>query len=262
MIDYLNKFNLKGKKIVLTGAAGLIGKECAMALAQAGGQLVMAEIDETKGKALEKELTSNGLKAEYVFFDITDIENLKEKMAEIVKHLGGLDIWINSAYPRTKDWGAKTEDISSESWRKNVDMQLNSYALTSKYAAEYMKDKGGCIINFGSIYGVGGPDLNVYKNTKITNSMIYAAVKGGVINLGRYLASYFGSYNIRVNTICPGGVYDNHDPVFLSNYSQKTPLGRMAKAEEVASVVLFLASDAASYVTGATIMVDGGWTAI
>jgi len=109
---------------------------------------------------------------------------------------------------------------------------------------------------------VVGPDFSVYKNTSMTSSIIYSAVKGGIVNLGRYLASYFGKYNIRVNTVCPGGVLDGQNEIFLKNYSNKTPLGRMASAEEVASTVLFLASDASSYITGATIMVDGGWTAI
>lgn len=262
MIDYRNKFSLKGKKAVVMGGGGLIGKEVVIALAQAGAYVLIAEVNKKEANALSVELRKNNLDVEYYYFDVTDIKNLRRNIKVLVRHLGGLDIWINSAYPRTKDWGAKVEDISYRSWQKNVDMHLNSYALSSKYAAKHMKNKGGSIINFGSIYGVGGPDFTIYEKTEIKNSMVYSAIKGGIINLGRYLASYFGNFNIRVNTVCPGGVFDNQDTRFVKNYSKRVPLKRMAKTEEIASVVLFLASDAASYITGATIMIDGGWTAI
>lgn len=251
MKDYQKMLNLVGKKAVVTGGNGLIGREIVAALKQAGAKALIVDIADNK--------LAEG---EFYHLDLTDIVNLKANIDKLAAHLGGIDIWVNSAYPRTDDFGADLFEMSAESWQKNIDWQLNSYALSSKYAAEHMKQKGGCIINLGSIYGVGGPDFNVYKGTDLKNSMIYAAVKGGVINLSRYLASYLGRFNIRVNTVCPGGVFDNQNPVFVKNYSERTPLRRMAKAEEVASVVMFLASEAAAYVTGATIMVDGGWTAI
>jgi NAD(P)-dependent dehydrogenase (short-subunit alcohol dehydrogenase family) len=254
----MKKFSLKGKKAVVTGGAGLIGREVVTALAQAGAQVIIAEIDEKASKDMASKLVANKLNVEYIYFDITDIENLENN----IQRIGQIDIWVNNAYPRTKDWGAKVEDISYESWQKNIDMQLNSYSLTCKYVAESMKKKGGSIINFGSTYGVVGPDFKVYDDTKMTMPMAYAAIKGGIVSLGRYLASYFGKYNIRVNTICPGGIFDDQDKNFVENYNNKTPLKRMARADEIAPVVLFLASEASSYVTGATIMVDGGWTAI
>ncbi|MFA4905582.1 MAG: SDR family oxidoreductase [Candidatus Margulisiibacteriota bacterium] len=262
MTKYLEKFSLKGKKAVITGAAGLIGREMVKALAQAGAQVIIADINDIQGKKITDKMKKEELRAEYINFDITDIANLSANINKLVIHLGGLDIWVNSAYPRTKDWGNKVEDITFESWRKNIDWHLNSYALCAKYAAEHMKRSGGSIINFGSIYGVCGPDFNLYEGTDVTNPLGYAVIKGGVVNLSRYLASYFGKYNIRVNTICPGGVFNDQDKVFVEKYSKKTPLGRMAKPDEIAAVVLFLASEAASYVSGATIMVDGGWTAI
>jgi NAD(P)-dependent dehydrogenase (short-subunit alcohol dehydrogenase family) len=262
MIDYMKKFSLAGKSAVVTGGAGLIGREIVVAFAQAGGKVLIAEVDEEKGKALAGELTGMGLDADYTLFDITDIEHLKEKITDLSLRLGYVDIWVNCAYPRTADWGRKVEDISPESWRKNIDMHMNAYAMTSKYAAEGMKGRGGAIINFGSIYGVLGGDFSLYEGTEMTIPMAYAAIKGGIINLSRYLASYFGGYNVRVNSVCPGGVFDNQASVFVENYSKKTPLQRMGQSEEIASVVLFLASDAASYVTGATIMIDGGWSAV
>lgn len=248
MTDYLGKFSTKGKKVVVTGGAGLIGREIVQALNQAGGQVIVADVNEVPGK--------------FVQFDVTDLTNLSSNIDKLVELLGGLDIWVNCAYPRTKDWGNKVEDITVESWQKNIDMHLNSYAMCSKYAAEHMKKNGGSIVNIGSIYGVNGPDFSIYQGTDMTMPMAYAAIKGAVVNLSRYLAAYFGQYNIRVNTICPGGVFDNQAQAFVKNYSDRTPLGRLAKAEDVASAVLFLASDAASYITGSTMMVDGGWSAI
>lgn len=142
-------------------------------------------------------------------------------------------------------------------------MHLSSYSWISRKICLIMKNqKGGSLINFGSIYGEVGANFNIYKGTKMTSAFAYSAIKGGIANLSRYLASYFGEYNVRVNTICPGGIFDNQDKTFVKNYETQTPLKRMGKPEDIAPTVLFLASDASSYITGAIIMVDGGWTAI
>jgi NAD(P)-dependent dehydrogenase (short-subunit alcohol dehydrogenase family) len=130
-------------------------------------------------------------------------------------------------------------------------------------------ENGGSIIQLGSIYGILGQDLTVYESTEMHENMTYAAIKGGITNLTRLMASYYGQFNIRVNTLVPGGLSghvagknDIQNPVFVKQYSQKTPLKRLGRAEEIASAALFLAADAASYVTGTTLMVDGGWTAV
>jgi len=137
--------------------------------------------------------------------------------------------------------------------------------------AEAMTERGtsGSIIQLGSTYGIVGQDLTVYEGTKMHENMTYAAIKGGITNLTRLMASYYGQYNIRINTLCPGGLEghvagksNTQNQIFVEQYSKKTPLKRLGRAEEVASTALFLASDAASYITGATIMVDGGWTAV
>jgi NAD(P)-dependent dehydrogenase (short-subunit alcohol dehydrogenase family) len=261
MTDYMKKFSCKGKKAVVVGGAGLIGQEVVRALAQAGATVILADVDELKGITFVRKLKTAG-KVKFVHFDITDLNHLAFNIDSIVNAYGSIDIWVNTAYPRTSDWGARDESVSVESWRKNVDLQLNSYGLSSKYVAGHMKKKGGSIINVGSIYGVVGPDFNVYEGTTMGNSLIYAAVKGGVASLGRYLASYWGKHKIRVNTVCPGGVFNHQNPTFVKNYSKKVPLGRMAEASEIASAVLFLASDAASYISGTSFMVDGGWTTI
>jgi Dehydrogenases with different specificities (related to short-chain alcohol dehydrogenases) len=262
MIDYLKKFGLKNKRAVVAGGAGLIGKSVVCAFAQAGAHVIIADINRDLSRKLSETLRKKKYHVDYAYFDITNIDSLEKNVRTLVRSLGGIDIWVNSSYPKTADWGAKVEDITSVSWRKNVDMHLNSYGLSSKYAAGYMKKNGGSIINLGSIYGLGGPDFTIYGKADSGNSLIYSAIKGGIVNMSRYLASYYGSSNIRFNTVCPGGVFDNQRSEFVKNYTKKVPLKRMARAEEIASTVLFLASDASSYITGATVTVDGGWTAI
>jgi NAD(P)-dependent dehydrogenase (short-subunit alcohol dehydrogenase family) len=262
MTDYTAAFSLKGKTAVVTGGAGLLGTEVVTALAQAGAHVVIADIDKKKGRRLADALTGEQLNVEFSYFNITDIKKSERNVRSLAKKLGYIDVWVNTAYPRTADWGSKVEEVSCESFRRNVEMHLVAYSMISKYAAENMKERGGSIVNFGSIYGAVGADFSIYKGTKITMPFPYAVIKAGINNLGRYLASYFGEYGVRVNTVCPGGVLDKQNPVFVKNYASKTPLKRMALPREIAPVVVFLASDAASYITGTVIMVDGGWTAI
>jgi NAD(P)-dependent dehydrogenase (short-subunit alcohol dehydrogenase family) len=144
-------------------------------------------------------------------------------------------------------------------------MDLNSRGLflTCRIFSEPMiRQKSGSIVNVASIYGMVGPDFSVYEGTPIHNSVSYAFAKGGMINLTRYLASYLGPHNIRVNTISPGGVLAGQPERFIENYNRKTPLGRMVRSEDMQCAAVFLASDASAYITGQNIAVDGGWTAI
>jgi NAD(P)-dependent dehydrogenase (short-subunit alcohol dehydrogenase family) len=145
----------------------------------------------------------------------------------------------------------------------NVDLQLNSYCLLGEHAAQAMAQRrGGSIINIASIYGMVGPDFHVYEGTEMTMPAAYSAVKGGVIAHTRFLASRYGASGVRVNAICPGGVAAGQPASFVNAYEMRTPLGRMAQAEEIGPPTVFLASNASSYITGAVLPVDGGWTAI
>jgi NAD(P)-dependent dehydrogenase (short-subunit alcohol dehydrogenase family) len=262
-MNYLKKFSLKGKNAFVTGGVGLIGSEISKALAQMDANVVVLDVEEEKGKQFEKEYTSKSGNITYEKFDITDLEKVDQEIENLKKRYKKIDVWVNAAYPRTSDWGDGVEKLKLKSWRKDIDMHLNSYSWVSRTVCLIMKEqKGGTLINLGSIYGVVGSNFNIYKGTGMTTPMGYSAIKGGLVNLTRYLASYFGKYNVRVNSVCPGGIFDGQDKKFVDNYSEQTPMKRMGTPEEVASVVSFLASDAASYVTGATIMVDGGWTAI
>jgi NAD(P)-dependent dehydrogenase (short-subunit alcohol dehydrogenase family) len=264
MINYLDKFSLKKKAAFITGGCGLIGIEICKALASAGAKTVVLDIANDKGKMLEKEIRSNGYECYYEQFDITNLEKSDQAIENFYNKYDSLDIWINNAYPRTNDWGNDVENLNLESWRRNVDMHLNSYSWLSRKVALVMKERKikGSIINISSIYGVVGNDFTVYDGTNLTSPMAYAAIKGGIINLSRYLASYFGKYNIRINNLCPGGIFAGQNEIFVKNYEKKVPLQKMGSSEDIASAALFLASEASSYITGSTIMVDGGWTAI
>lgn len=264
MTYYPDKFLLKNKIGFITGGLGLIGRQISWAFASAQAKTVILDIDDKQGNLFAQEIRESGFQAFYENFNVTDLETSAKKIHSLYTKYGRLDTWVNCAYPRTKDWGNKVEKLSLDSWRQNIEMHLNSYAWLSRETALIMKEENiaGSIINFGSIYGVVASDNSVYEGTSMTCPMEYAAIKGGIINLTRYLASYFGEFGIRVNSVCPGGIFNNQNAIFVENYSKKTPIKRMGKPEEVASTVLFLASDASSYITGATIMVDGGWTAL
>lgn len=253
---YTNVFSLAGKVAVVTGSEGLLGKEIAKGLSDQGASVIAADIVNTDQLQVPSKLENKIYKTH---LDITD----KNSVESIINSLAKVDIWINNAYPRTEDWSVKFEGVPYESFQKNVDMHLNGYFLCCQKAAiKMMKQNKGVIINMASIYGLQGPDFNVYEGTEMTNPVAYAAIKGGIINLTRYLASYLGPYNIRVNALCPGGVFDNQPEAFVKEYIKNTPLGRMANSDDIVAPLLFLASDAAKYLTGHALVVDGGWTIV
>ena len=262
-MNHENMFRLDGNVAVITGGAGLIGKELARGLATSGAITIVAEVNEDKGKEAARELSGLGLDVVFKRMDIIKERSVSALINFLNQKYGRIDVWVNNAYPRTGDWKRAFENVSLKSWRKNIDMHLNGYFICCQKIAEYMKRQGsGSIINLGSIYGILGPDFSLYKGTKMTVAAPYSAIKGGIINFTRYLASYYGKYNIRVNCISPGGVWDSQPDKFVKRYTQKTPLGRMAEKEDIVGGVIYLASDAARYVTGHNLIIDGGWSIV
>jgi NAD(P)-dependent dehydrogenase (short-subunit alcohol dehydrogenase family) len=170
---------------------------------------------------------------------------------------------VNNAYPRTKDWGTPFDELSVESWQKNVDLQMNSvFYITQQVLLQMKKQKSGSIVNMTSIYGVIGNDQTIYEGTKIKTAAPYSAIKGGLINFTRYLAGLYGQNNVRINCVSPGGIFDSQDPKFVAAYEHKVPMKRMGYPEDIAPAISFLLSDEAGYITGQNLIVDGGWTAI
>lgn len=242
------------KVVVVTGGSGLIGKVILDNLKSNGAITINAEIKDTQsGEATH----------EYLKCDVTSQESVKDAIDQVISKYGRIDGWVNNAYPRTSDWGNKFEDILFESWRKNVDFQLNSVFICSQEVLKIMKAQlTGAIVNISSIYGVVGPDFSVYNGTQMTMPAAYSAIKGGIINFSRYLAAYYGPYGIRINCVSPGGIFDYQNQNFVSQYEAKVPMRRMGLPEDIAPAVSFLLSNEANYITGQNIMVDGGWTAI
>lgn len=243
--------SLKDKIIIVTGGSGLLGKEIINHLITKEAIAINADID------VETDFDKNTVKV-----DITSEESIIKAIKEVVDFYGKINGLVNNAYPRTKDWGSKFEDISYDSWKTNVDIQMNTtFLFIQKIMPELLKTKGA-IVNMASIYGVVGNDFTIYENTSIGTAAQYSAIKGGVINFTRYLASYFGRKGVRVNCVSPGGIFDNQHKTFVTNYEKKVPMGRMGNPDDIAPSVSFLLSDDAKYITGQNLIVDGGWTAI
>ncbi|MCX6181187.1 MAG: oxidoreductase [Bacteroidetes bacterium] len=242
---------LTNKVIVVTGGNGLLGKVISKSLRDAGAIVLCADISIDEKDPFQ------------IYLDIAKEMSVKECIAYIIQKYKKIDGWINNAYPRTKDWGTKFEAIPFESWQKNVDMHMNGYFLCCQHVLEQMKiQEFGSVINMASIYGVVAPDFSIYEGTSMTMPAAYSAIKGGLVSLSRYLASYYGKYNIRVNLISPGGIFDNQALSFVEKYEKKTPMKRMGTPEDISPAIVFLMSDGASYITGHNLIIDGGWSAI
>jgi NAD(P)-dependent dehydrogenase (short-subunit alcohol dehydrogenase family) len=238
--------------VIVTGGNGLLGKEIISHLRTKGAFTLNLDITAT-----------TDLDQGQLHCDITSETSIKDCVGKIEQHFGRIDGLVNNAYPRTKDWGTPFESITVESWKVNIEWQLNSHFLMSQEVLRRMRiQKSGSIVNIASIYGVIGNDFSIYENTQIGTAAEYSAIKGGLINFTRYLSSLYGQYNVRVNCVSPGGIFDNQDPKFVAAYENKVPMKRMGTAEDIAPSVTFLLSDDAKYITGHNLIVDGGWTAI
>lgn len=246
--------DLKNKVIIVAGGSGLIGKAIVAEAKKLGATVINADI------TCQSDLDHG----EYQF-DIGDEVSIVALRDAVVKKHGRIDGWVNTAFPRTDDHRVPFEQMPAETWRKNVDLHLSGYTFCSRAALVQMGKQGsGSLINIGSIYGMVGPDYNMYKDgmEHLMNPPLYGAIKGGIIQLTRHLASLYGPKGVRVNTVSPGGIYDSHDKQFVERYKVKTMLGRMGKPEDIAGPVAFLLSDSAQYITGHNLMVDGGFVSM
>ena len=257
--------NLEGKTIIINGGLGLLGSGFSMHCAASKANVVIVDLNkDIANDVIEKIKTETGNEnIQFKKCDITNEENVNILMNDIANSYGKIDAVVNSAYPRTKEYGKGFENVGYKDFCENVNLHLGGYFLFAKEAAKIMiKQQSGNIINVGSTYGFAAPRLDLYEDADMIGMTVeYSAIKGGVINMTVFLASYLGRYNIRVNTISPGGIYNNQPENFIDRYCKRVVLGkRMANSDDISGALLFLLSDESKYMTGQNIVVDGGWT--
>ncbi len=248
--------NLKDKVVIVAGGRGLIGKEVVVDLLRHDAIVIDADISCSNENPSERHFEFP--------LDITSNDSIDALIKFATDKFERIDGLINCAYPHTKDWGRyKFEDNPFRHWEENVRMQLNPvFYLDQQVALVMERQKSGSIVNFGSIYGIVGNDFTIYEDYNGSSPVEYCAVKGGIINFTRYLASWLGKHNVRVNCVCPGGIWDHQREEFVRNYEHRCPMKRMGNPDDIAPLCLFLISDGAKYITGQIIAADGGWTAI
>lgn len=257
-------FDLSNKVVIIAGGAGLIGKAFVKACALYGARVFLVDVDDDLGKEVVEKvaLKTKNKNVFYQHCSIVDIKDIKKLIDAVMKKYGRIDALVNDAYPKNKYYGRKYEDVSYSDFIENLSLHVGGYFLISQEISRVMmQQKSGVIVNMGSHYGFVAPRFEIYEGTKMTMPVEYSAIKGGIISFTRYLASYLGKYNIRVNSLSPGGVFNNQPKSFVKKYEQRVLLGkRMATVEDLAGVLVFLLSDASRYMTGQNIVVDGGWT--
>ena len=273
MSDIFDKFSLVGKTTIVTGGAGLLGKQFTLTLAQAGAMVVVADLNQGTAEDHAELIKQQGLKAISITVDVTDPTSVHDLVNRVVASFGTVDVLVNSAAldPKFDPEHAgiqndnSFEHYSLKAWHDSLNVNLTGLFLMSQAVAAQMKlQSQGVIINICSTYGLGGPDQRIYEipgEPRKFKPVDYSVTKAGVLGFTRYLAAYYAGTRIRVNALSPGGVYNEHGDGFVKNYSGRTILGRMANIDEMNGAILFLASDASSYMTGSNLVVDGGWTA-
>jgi NAD(P)-dependent dehydrogenase (short-subunit alcohol dehydrogenase family) len=268
----VTSFSLEGRVAVVTGALGLLGQHHCAALARAGATVVVTDLD--PGGCLElagRLAAAHGRPAMGLAADITVPARVGALRDVVLGRLGHVDILVNNAAVNEKveDPGTGApltfESYPLEEWERSLRVNVTGTFLCCQAFGTEMARKGrGSIVNIASTYGIVAPDQSLYRTADgaqgFVKSAAYPTTKGAVLALTRYLAAYWGRSGVRVNALSPGGVQNGQDPHFVARYSERTPLGRMAEASDYEGAIVYLASDASSYVTGANLVVDGGWT--
>ena len=263
---------LKNKMIILTGGLGFIGKKLTVNLVQNGAKVIVLDIKSFKEFKNIKNFR-NLENLNYFRCDVSNLNSLKKILPKILKISKKIDVLINNAAlndsleKKTSLKLSKFENFPEKYWNDSIKANLNSLFLCSQiFGTQMIKYNDGSIINIASTYGIVGPDQKIYQDKKLKNffykNPAYPTAKGGVISFTKYLASYWGKNGIRVNCLSPGGLENEQKEIFIKNYSSKTLIGRMGKAEDLFGVIRLLCSEESSYITGANFIIDGGWTSI
>ncbi len=254
---------LKNQIIIITGGAGLIGQEFIKAVIKSNGIAIIADINTKIGKKVKKKLSKklNTKNIDFIQLDITSKKSLTTCIKILDKKYGRIDALVNNAYPRNKSYGKHFFDVEYNNFIENLGLNLGGYFTTSQQFAKYFKkQKYGNIINISSIYGVVAPKFEVYDGTSMTMPVEYAVIKSGLIHLTKYMAKYFKGMNIKVNTLSPGGIYDNQNELFVEKYKDACLNKGMLDKSDLKGTLVYLLSDMSKYVNGQNIIVDDGFT--
>lgn len=266
----MERFRLDGKVVVVTGGTGILGSLYCRSLAEAGARVVIADLVPEKCQALADEINQDSDQVAWAMpVDLSSEASVAKWAAGILETYGQVDVLLNNAATKSPHFFAPLERFPLEDWNQVMAINVTGMFLTIKYLGPAMAARGsGSIINVSSIYGVVGPDQRIYEGSwyeemggAINTPLIYSVTKGAVVSLTRYMATYWGPQGVRTNTLTPGGVSSGQNSTFAEKYRARVPLGRMAEADDMVGALLFLASDASSYVNGQNLVVDGGWTA-
>lgn len=253
-----NAFNLDGNVALVTGGAGRFGRQIVRALAEAGAHVVTASRDLARLDAYAAELRAAELKVSTAPLDQADEASILALRDRLTREHGHIDVLVNNAVVRPmREWSSPADDF-----RQSMETNATGLFIITRAFGEHMAERGrGSIINVGSIQGMIGPDLTLYEGVQSPPPPDYFFHKGGLLQLTRYAAGMLGPRGVRVNAVSPGGFYDGQDARLVERYAARTFLGRMAGEDDLGGVIVFLASDASAYITGANIPVDGGYTA-
>lgn len=267
-MDALSKFQLNGKVALVTGGAGILGQHFCEGLLKAGAQVAVVDLDAAAARSVAEKL---GQGAAGFGCDVASVESVKACVDAVLARFGHIDILHNNAATKSRDVRAfftPFEDYSLDTWREVMAVNIDGMFLMAQAVGRHMvaRGQGGAIVQTASIYGLVGPDSRIYEGSDylggpINTPAVYAASKSAVVGLTKWLATHWAKAGIRVNCLVPGGVSSGQNGVFSQRYSERVPMGRMAEAGEMVPALLYLASDASSYVTGQVLAVDGGWTA-
>lgn len=264
----MNGMRLDGQVALVTGGGGILGRHFCAGLAEQGAQVAVVDLFEAAARESADAIGSNAVP---FACDVADPDSVKTCVAAVQDRFGRIDVLLNNAATKTADvraFFAPFEEYSLDTWREVMSVNIDGMFLMAQAVGKVMiaGGRGGRVIQTSSIYGLVGPDSRIYEGSDylggpINTPAVYSASKAGVVGLTKWLATHWAPHNIRVNALVPGGVGSGQNSVFGDKYATRVPMGRMARAEEMVGPMLFLASDASSYVTGQVLAADGGWTA-
>lgn len=267
--SYTELFSLKGKTAIVTGGCGILGQRFCNGLAELGANVAIVDLNETDAQAAAREISQRyGIKVMGIACDVSSPQSVENMVHQVITEFGAINILHNNAASKSANLNAffaPFEEYNLDEWRRIMSVNIDGMFLVAQAVGKQMiaQKTGGSIIQTASIYGIMAPDQRIYEGSyyldrAINTPAVYSVSKAAVVGLTMYLSAYWADKGIRVNTLTPGGVESGQNDEFKKRYSARIPMGRMAQRDEMVGALIYLASDASSYVTGQNIVVDGG----